>query len=29
VWPFLISRRTMLPPIRPRPIMPSCIRLLS
>src|SRR6476620_8156368 len=26
VWPFLISRRTMLPPIRPRPIMPSCIR---
>src|SRR6478752_4271836 len=26
VWPFLINRRTMLPPIRPRPIMPSCIR---
>src|ERR1700733_9196075 len=23
--PFLISRRTMLAPIRPRPIMPSCI----
>ena len=27
VWPCFISRRTMLPPIRPRPIMPSCIRL--
>src|SRR5882724_2350699 len=25
VCPFFISRRTMLPPIRPRPIMPSCI----
>ena len=24
-WPFLISRRTMLEPIRPRPIMPSCM----
>src|ERR1700692_3335981 len=25
VWPCFISRRTILPPIRPRPIMPSCI----
>ena len=25
VWPFLWSRRTMLAPIRPRPIIPSCI----
>ena len=24
-WPPLISRRTMLAPIRPRPIIPSCI----
>ena len=23
--PCFISRRTMLPPIRPRPIMPSCM----
>ncbi len=24
-WPAFIRRRTMLAPIRPRPIMPSCI----
>src|SRR5258708_37981279 len=25
VWPFFCRRRTMLAPIRPRPIIPSCI----
>src|ERR1700756_5363553 len=25
VWPSFIRRRTMLPPIRPKPIIPSCI----
>ncbi len=25
VWPFFIRRRTMLAPMRPRPIIPSCI----
>src|SRR6516162_1093438 len=28
-WPFLMSRRTMLAPIRPSPIMPSCIVVLT
>jgi len=26
-WPSLVKRRTRLAPIRPRPIIPSCIRL--
>jgi hypothetical protein len=26
--PCFISRRTILPPIRPKPIMPSCICIL-
>src|SRR5688572_14515290 len=28
LWPARISRRTILPPIRPRPIIPSCIKTL-
>ena len=27
-WPLRVRRRTMLPPMRPKPIMPICIRLL-
>jgi hypothetical protein len=28
-WPARISRRTMFAPMRPRPIIPSCMKNLS